>query len=98
MNVILTQGDLKKMAPCDLKELLVPALTKVGLKIALNKIRLIPTTTFLATEFSLTSVCPHKPNLTFPQMQISIRSRVSWETSAGSGTAAYSYKNRAVSF
>jgi hypothetical protein len=54
-------------SPSQLKDQLIPSLFAVGFKISPHKIQRIPPIAFLGTVISLTSICPLKLTLSFPQ-------------------------------
>jgi hypothetical protein len=66
MDDILVWGD-SSTSTSQLRDQLIPSLYALGLKIAPHKIQLIPSIAFLGTDISLTSICPLKPSLSFPQ-------------------------------
>ena len=66
MDDILVWGDSSTF-PSQLKDQLIPSLSALGFKIAPHKIQLILPIAFLGTEISLTSICPLKSTLSFPQ-------------------------------
>ena len=66
MDDILVWGDSSTF-PSQLKDQLTPSLSVLGFKIAPHKTQLTLPIAVLGTETSLTSICPLKPTLSFPQ-------------------------------
>ena len=66
MYDILVWGD-SSTSPSQLKDQLTPSLSVLGFKIAPHKTQLTLPIAVLGTETSLTSICPLKPILSFPQ-------------------------------
>jgi hypothetical protein len=71
MDDILIWGD-SSTSPSQLKDQLIPPLSVLGFKIIPHKNQLILPIAFLGTKISLTSICPLKPTLSFPQKSLRI--------------------------